>query len=279
MKIKQEDIKQINTDDGRFYELEINGQVHKLISVTTVIGSLLAKPALVPWAYNIGIEETVKAIQEKIEFHVANDIPIEAETILSIDWQDVKKYLAEKERTYDNRRGEGADRGILLHSCLEARIAGEDLPEGHEQVSDYCASLDKFIKDYNPEFHESEMKVVSLAHGFAGTLDTVCTIHKHPARRRHPSMIGKRVVLDLKTNKGGSIYPIPHFSQIDAYGLAYEEMGGQYDAGMVVAIGPENYSPNVNYFPKGIFLKMLDTHKALEEGQTNNPNARKKKVN
>jgi hypothetical protein len=277
LKIKQEDIIQVNSDDGRYYELEINGTIHKLVSVTTVIGTLLNKPALVPWAYNVGIEETVKALKEKIEFYVENDMPIDAETILSVNWEDVKKYLAEKERSYDKRRGEGADRGILLHSCLEARIAGEDLPEGHEQVSDYLASLDKFIKDYDPEFHESEMKVVSLQHGFAGTLDTVCTIHKHPPRRRHPSMVNKRVVLDLKTNKSGSIYAIPHFSQLDAYGIAYEEMGGQYDAGMVVAIGPENYSPNVNYYPKGTFLKLLEAHRALEIGNESNPNARKKK--
>lgn len=278
--ITQDQIKQINTDDGRYYELEINGEIHKLISVTTVIGAILHKPSLMAWAYNVGIEQAVEAVKDKVHFYLkTNQIDQLTDGILNIDHLKVKKYLKDKERSYDSQRDEAADRGTLIHKLLEWIIEGKDSSNfelADESIRSYLDNLNRFIDDYQPEFLESELKVFSLDKGYAGTLDTVCRINAHPPRRRHKSMVGETVVLDLKSNKDGKIYPDSHFLQVTAYENAYREMGQSIDGGMVLAVGPNSYSVGHNYFDPDSFNTILDAYNMIDKCKKLNPNARNK---
>lgn len=275
--ISQQDIIQITGKDDRYYHLEIQGEKHKLISVTSVLSALLPKPALVNWAFNIGVEETVSLISKEAARALTEGRSKEfTQAVTNGDAKKLIKYLRDNDLTHDAKAKDGMDRGNILHKCLEARIAGEELPEGWEECADYVGSLDKFLNDYQPTFHASELKVVHLDEGYAGTLDAVCTINSHPSRRRHESMVGKRVVFDLKTNKDGKVYPQSHLPQVSAYGSALEYMGGSYDHGMVIAIGPESYSPIVNYYDREIFGSFMKLYKALDDGKKANPNGRSK---
>lgn len=278
--LKQEDISKVDTEDGRYYHLEIDGVEYKLISVTTVLNQILNKPGLIPWAYNVGVENTMRVISQTAQSCIEGDREGEFALAMSnYDWTTMKQHLKEKELTWKDQRNKGGDRGTIVHSYLEARIKGEDAPPEAEQYKDYCSSLDKWLDDYQPEFHSSELTVVSLLHEYAGTLDATCTITKHPSNRRHIPMIGHEVVLDLKTGSEGKIYPEIHFPQIDAYAQAEAEMK-ETDVimdGMIVGVGPENYSPAVNYFPKECFLPILQVFNMFEEGKAANPNARKKR--
>jgi hypothetical protein len=279
--ITQDQIKQVNTDDGRYYELEIDGQVYKLMSVTTVIGAMLSKPSLTAWSYNVGIEQAVLALKEKVEFiqrgeQLGNGHRLEANDILDIDHLAVKKYLKDKERTYDSQRSEAADRGTLIHGIFECICRNEPFTQPDEPVTPYLTQLNRFIDEYKPEFLESELKVFSLDKEYAGTLDTVCRIGAHPPRRRHKSMVGETVVLDLKTNKDGKIYPDSHFLQVTAYENAYKEMGGSIDGGMVLAVGPDSYSVGHNYFDPDSFNCILDAYNMIDKCKKLNPNARNK---
>ena len=227
MNINQDQIKQINDPDGRTYRLEIDGVEYVFISVTTVLGFLLNKPALPTWSFNVGIENTCELIsneaQRAIEQDNVDEFMLHA---ANMNWLQVKKHLRDTRQTHDAQAQSGADRGIIVHRAFECRIKGIPLDiDETKPYKSYIKQMDKFLKDYNPEFHESEMKVVSMDHSYAGTLDTVCTIKKHPKLRKHTPMVGKKVVLDLKTNREGKVYPMVHFPQIDAYQMAYEEMG------------------------------------------------------
>jgi hypothetical protein len=289
--ITQDEIKQVNTEDGRYYELEIDGQVYKLMSVTTVIGAMLHKPSLMAWSYNIGIEQAVQAVIDKVDFelgrinkryeesHNHQELLEEATKVLEgledIDHLKVKQYLKDKERGYEAQRSEAASRGTSVHEIFENICKGEAYISGAEETP-YVRQIKKFVDDYQPEFLESELKVFSLEKEYAGTLDTVCRINAHPPRRRHKSMVGETVVLDLKTNKDGKIYPDSHFLQVTAYENAYKEMGGNIDGGMVLAVGPESYSVGHNYFDSDSFNCILDAYNMIDKCKRMNPNARKK---
>jgi hypothetical protein len=284
MNIKQEDIQQITTDDSRTYVLEIEGKRYEFISVTSVINYLLNKPAIPKWAYNVGVEEATRVFARQAQKFLNDEhqnIGIEAveliERIADAKWRDVQNHLSEIGRSHDHQKFKGADRGTLLHARWEAKMKKEKLPDIPKDCVPYDQQFDKFIDDYAPEVIETEMKVVSFEQGYAGTLDLVAKIGKHPPRRRHPSMVGKTVVLDYKTNKDGQVYPMVHLPQADAYHTAYEEMGGKADGSMVVAFGPEKYHPCVNYYEKGMFKKILEAYNAVVDGNAANPNARKKK--
>jgi hypothetical protein len=122
------------------------------------------------------------------------------------------------------------------------------------------------------------MMVISLENGYAGTLDAVCTIRKHPKRRKHESLVGKTVILDLKTNKDAKVYTPDNLLQVDAYREALLEMGYErdIDGELVLAVGPERYTPCLNYYPRGTFHTVLKCFNALEEAKSMNPNGRKK---
>lgn len=276
MKLTQDQIVQVNEGDSRTYVLEIDGKRFEFISVTSVLNYLLNKPAIIPWAFNVGCEETLELVQERLREAIAGGTLTQTvDDLVHVSPEVVKKYLREQERTHDSRKLTGADRGVVVHRYLEARIKGEDAPPECEAFSDYTAQIEKFLIAYKPEFHETELKVVNFAHEFAGTLDAVCTITVHPPRKRHASMKGKRIVLDLKTNKEGQVYPMIHMPQVDAYQMAYWEMGGEVGGGAVLAVGASKYQFCPNYYPEGTFVKILDAYKAIVDGNNANPNKRK----
>jgi hypothetical protein len=262
----------VTGEDSRYYYVEVNGVEHKLISVTTVL-NILSKPALIPWAFKLGVEETLAALHE-----IEGGIPA---------YDRIYAAIKENQGTPKDRSGEGASRGTELHAVLESRIAGglQDIPEDIATMAmgatmtypEYVASLDKFIYDYEPEWHESELKVVNLELGYAGMLDAVCTIHKQPSRKRHENLVGKKIILDLKTNNEGRVYPEAHFPQIDAYATAYVSMGYEpHDREAILAIGPKTYSVGVNYFEGECFLPILQAYQVLDRSKKLNPNGRKK---
>ena len=45
---------------------------------------------------------------------------------------------------------------------------------------------------------------------------------------------------------------------------------------MIVSVGEEKFQPAVNYYPKGVFLPILNAFHMIAEGNKANPNARGK---
>lgn len=253
---------------GRKYHFDFEGEGFILPSVTTVMG-ILDKPALVPWAFNTGVEGAWDALRE------AQDGGVQF-----LDVNELKNYLRAEKKSADDKKNEGGSRGLAVHDALERHIAGEsvyvdNLEPDHRP---YWQQVLTFIDDYDPEFLLSEVKVVHPFLGFAGRLDFVAQIRKHPPRRRHKSLVGKKVLLDLKTNKAGKVYPNIHLPQVEAYGAALHWMTNReitVDEKLVVAVGIKSYQPSVSYAKLEDFTSILSAYNALESLKARNPNGRK----
>lgn len=273
-------IKRIDGDNERYYEFEYEGEIYKFISVTTILGKMLSKPALVPWAFNYGVREALGWVGEEARQAIDEARVDEFALSMSVnDWTNVKDILNKTDRSANSASKEAQERGTKVHTGLEFIVAGKVIDKDKVQDKDmlpYVSEIERFCEEYEPEWHESESIVVSMSGQYAGTLDAVCTIHNHPPRKRHPSLVGKKVILDLKTGKDGRVYPESHFPQLCAYGHARREMGYDHDNEIILAVGPESYSVGVNYYPSSVFHHLHAAWKAIEDGNSLNPNKRKK---
>jgi hypothetical protein len=266
MKLSNQEIIPTDSEKGRTYQLILpNNHIMVVPSVSTIL-SIIEKPALVPWAFNVGVEECFDAVAEKPdEFHSAND---------------VKQYLKQEERTNESRKKAGGERGNAVHNAFEKALKDEaySIDDYSPEYAGYIRMMEKFVEDYRPEAIAMEQRTASINEEFAGRFDAIVRIRKHPSRRRHESLVGKVVLLDLKTNAEGRVYPRMHLPQVEAYRFAYEETGeGGIDECLVVGIGQERFSPCVSYATIDTFRHIKDAYEAFRIMENNNPNGRKKR--
>jgi hypothetical protein len=262
--ITQDQIKQITNDKGRTYEVEHDGDLLKLPSVTTIINFTCNKPALVPWAYKLGVQGA---------FEIMSDDSIAT----PLSEGELRMAMDERELGHKDALEKGSSRGIDVHDALEAIIRGNEYDYSLSSKS-FINTLMKFIEDYDPEWLLTEYKVASLEYEYAGQFDAVCIPRKHPPRRRHEDLTGLTCLIDIKTNTEGRVYPETHLPQVEAYSKAYKEMGGEYeiDRNVVIGIGPEGkFQPCVSYARFETFKKILDLYTELQWLKNNNPNKRK----
>lgn len=265
MNIAQDQIQVMERDTGgRTYVITVAEKAIEVPSVTTIINYTVSKPALVEWAYSVGVRET---------FHLMND----DHEFSPLSPGEVKLKLAENGKTHKDEMEQAAGRGTAVHNVLEAIAKGEDF-EYKVEYKPYVETLKKFLDDYQPTFHTSEMKVASLKHEYAGQFDGICTIGAHPPRRKHEDLTGQTVLLDLKTNKDGRVYAETHLPQVEAYKNAYLEMGGDpIDHAFVVGVGLDGkYQPCVSYASFNTFHAILNLYNELKRMKENNPNSRSK---
>ena len=140
-------------------------------SVTSVLGTALAKPGLTSWA-----------AREAAEFAVAHlgllgtlDADAAVDLVRGAPWR---------------HRDRAADLGSLLHEVVEARLLGVEPPEVGDEHRPRVAALDDWLARWSPdEVLCAEVTVYSRRHGYAGTLDML-------VRRA-----GETWLLDVKTGK------------------------------------------------------------------------------
>ena len=172
-------------DSGRPPEFDV-------VSVTSATGCY-PKPWLVPWAVKMTAERAVDKYRRLGEM-IDEDGETEA-----LAWLKKARYTSS---------GDKAHRGTVVHSALEAYLAGEALTRDQIEAAlkekrvarnlwrgtfGMVKGLMRFLDDFEPEVIWSEQTVYSREHGYAGTLDVVGRMHVAGARRP--------VVLDVKTSK------------------------------------------------------------------------------
>jgi len=277
MRITQDEIIPV-FDEGkdRLYEYDGN----RYPSVTSIIGSVLDKPALTPWAYRVGIEGAIKAIQQEAAAHTK--LANLQDYLGSLNYQTLNGDITAYGYDIESKKKEGGSRGLVVHEWAEARAKAELLPDVADEYKPYIESLEAWFEDYQPLFLESEYMVVHTGYGYAGTFDGIVEIGNHPPRKRHDNLVGKRVLLDFKTNTEGRVYAEQHLPQVEAYAEAYASMGGTpVDECIVVGIGPKKdgkpkYQTIVSYATFEIFHPILDYYKQRAIVKESNPNRRKK---
>lgn len=218
-----------------------------LTGVTTILG-VIAKPALIQWSANLAAAEafktgTVEGLKAAIEAYDK----IDTEAARELD----KAFPAWKaaRTTHTKRKTDAADIGTKAHKWIEEYVkaaifnawyaklmmAPNEFRKQHELelLPTYIIEPPKVDKDIkkitdqfvawvnqnNITFLESEKRLYSREHWFAGTTDFLCIKD------------GRKFIGDIKTGSG--IYT-EHFYQMAGYQICLEEMGEKDIVGSIV---------------------------------------------
>ncbi len=239
------------TFDAKQHCYTLDGEL--LPGVTTVL-STLAKPALIQWAANMACDY----VSENRERFGDSGYP---DTGASFSDGNLDEVLKEAKTAYAKKRDKASEQGTDIHSEIEGVIK-KWIEQNSGWPTDMATNLytdqtQKFItwaSDNNVQFHESEKRLYSPTHKFAGTVDFTCT------------MDGKRLVGDIKTTSG--IYDLSPFLQVAAYRICLEEMGeAPYQGGVIIRLGKDGSFDEHYRYDAGddmdTFLALLKVYKAL----------------
>lgn len=137
----------------------------KYTSVTTILGRTVSKgEALTIWAAN-----TVARCAMNHLPYLTRSSRDEAGRVDAYKW--LKGAAARK-------RDERKEVGGAVHSLIEHRVLGTPVPaevRENEELAPYLANFERFVRDWKVTFTASEMVVLSVEHGYAGTLDYLFT--------------------------------------------------------------------------------------------------------
>lgn len=160
-------------------------------SVTTVIGAVLAKPALIEWAYRKGIE----ALGNELSAPPPYADHEETEQARA-KWVEEASARAIEDRAHDRQRRGAANIGTVTHEMIKAHVSGEgapSFPDADAETLDgarACFSrwLAWFVRN-DPEKIAAEQSLVDDDLGYGGTFDFLCRID------------GRVVLVDWKTGR------------------------------------------------------------------------------
>lgn len=201
----------------------------KMSGVTTILNSVLAKPALIGWAAKM----TAEWIRENIKL-VAGKKQIAGQKRTQMHESHYEVYesdLEEAVKAHSKKKEAGGKTGTDLHAMVEAYIKLMLLDKGGVAHGFDAADpmVQKFIDwavENNVKFLASEQSVYHRDLWYAGTFDF--SFEKD----------GKRYIGDLKTHK--KLWDRTPFFQTAAYMMASEAMGEKpYDGSCIVNINKE----------------------------------------
>lgn len=162
---------------GRKYVWGGTGETETFDSVTTILGRVLAKPAIAPWA--------ARTCGEYVRDNMRS---------LRRVWDsDPEAIVAMVKQAPWKVRDDAAERGTLVHTLAEMATLGQ-APSVPDEVKGYVAGWTAWVDDYRVKFVAAEGTVYHRGHGYAGTFD--CIVET-------PSL--GQILVDYKTGK--DIYP------------------------------------------------------------------------
>jgi hypothetical protein len=203
------------TPGGRLYAWEGPHGTETFDSVTTILGKVLAKPALVPWAAKVCAEYAFDNMAELVDLRYDD-------------------FIHRVKNAPNEVRDAAAHRGTLVHALAEATTLGQT-PTVPPELKGYVASWAQWVHDYRVTFEVSEGTIYNREHRYAGTFDLIAST---------PSL--GRILVDYKTGK--DVYP-EAAKQLTAYrygefiGLPDGSEGAMLvvDGTYVVKLSPDGY--------------------------------------
>lgn len=177
---------------NRSHKYYVNNELKQ--GVTTVLGSVLAKPGLMTWPLDLAI----KYLQERLPVVTQED-------------------LDEARKQHTKRRDSGANTGSIVHELAEKILNGENPSlDGYDfEVKLAIGSFQEWFSASKPEVIAVEQIIYSRNHDYAGTFDSILRLN------------GKNYLCDLKTTNASREAPKgvynEYFVQLGAYLEAYEE--------------------------------------------------------
>ena len=171
---------------------------HAPVGVTSVLGKVLAKPALMLWPMNEALKYTREQLVDEVSYTAGG----------------INKILDEASKAYTKKSDKGKDVGSLIHAAIEAYLLDEE-QEVPKDAQKPLESFKKWFEKLEPTVLDVERIIYSKNLDYAGTFDSLLEID------------GKTVLCDVKsTNSSRSapngIYP-EMFLQLGAYSYALHE--------------------------------------------------------
>lgn len=231
-------------------------------SVTTILGKSVPKGGLDWHGQSIGIQgcHTLATKGYDLTAHTP--------------WEIGQEFRTRKLTVRDHMM-RAADRGTGVHKGLEDYFDHGKVPvlaEYPKEHHGYVRGLSKFFTTFQPELVASEVQVLSVEHGFAGTFDIEAYI-----RARVEDVKGRRLLVpdassrlfmlgDLKTSK--YVYPTSHFAQLEAYEKGRIENGRQpTDIRAVLHVTADGFMQLVpSDFTFDDFLRLKASAEVVERG-------------
>lgn len=165
--------------------------------VTTILSAAFAKPGLLVWARR----EALKLARKELESFVGQSIQMTP--------QFLDELIAKCDREPDRQKDEAADIGTRAHQAINEIILGKE-PKIDSDILPCVQGFLDWQKSTDIKLTAGELRVGSLAYGYAGTLDGI------------GSRGGDLILVDFKTSN--SIRPQEYSAQVGAYVRAYEEI-------------------------------------------------------
>jgi hypothetical protein len=200
------------------YHYYVDSSRKRVPGVTTILGTTLPKPALVPWA------ATATAT-----FAVDN--------LATLGELDREAAIELAKKAPDRDRDQAARRGSEVHDLAQRLTAGEavDVPD---EIAGHVEAYLAFTHDWQPRELLVEQAVYQPTLRYAGTLDVIADLAD-----------GRRWLLDYKTNRKGpfpetalqlTAYryadycgdgsgPLTHMPDVDAAGIVWLRADGTFD--------------------------------------------------
>jgi len=265
--------------DSKFYTFHLrqgNGRYSQdftisLPSVTSIIHSVFAAPALQRWNYSQTRDSIAGLAAVSKGFDAENGLSL----IEMIEDGDVlEEWLALNKMRPEDISREAMERGSREHETLEG-LARTALAEGPEAAAEQASKLgtngasspwayataDWWLTRL-PRVVASEQVVYQLEPhgGFAGSLDLVYEVPRAP-------IVGtKRVLMDLKSRKeGAGIYDSDEI-QVSAYELAWTQNSGlPVDEKSILVVREDGtWIEEEATVPAKVFLNLLEVARILD---------------
>ena len=210
----------------------------KMTGVTTIL-QVIAKPMLIPWAVKMCTEHIMSNCEKSDD-----------------KWLVSEEELEEAKVAHRKKKEKAGDVGTLVHDAVEDYVKNGSIPELPENVMIMFNEFKSWYDEGNYTLVESEKKLYSEKHFYAGTVDLVIEDKE-----------GKRFVADIKTS--GGVYP-EYYAQMGGYHIAYDEMGNEHPiSGYIIIHIPKTGKKSEQYMfhdtdmCKEFFLNALGIYRSL----------------
>lgn len=219
----------IGKGGGHYYRVGNNPEVYP--SVTTVMGAVLAKPALVPWAKKMATER-IRSVLKAIKFDGEYN-PINLDTG-SLDETWVDHVIDEAKKLPDEIKEKAADVGTRAHALISEMLKGQrdfSLEGIDGDVYNAVAAFLEWYPKSGIKIYLSEICVASHKIKTGGSVDALAKTKD-----------GKPMIIDFKTS---SATYADFAYQLGGYALCYEEMtGDSIDTGAIIRFSKKAFDKN-----------------------------------
>lgn len=255
-------------DSGsRWYIHPTTGE--RFISVTTVLGNI-AKFGLQQWAANLAANAAFDRLPALVRASRVPACNLTKTNDACGNCRDCVTYwLADR---HNRARNDAADLGVKLHDVAESDALFGAGAHIDDDVRPFVEQYRRWRDYYKPEFHASEMTVISRKWGYAGTLDAILSIAGMPKPLEHLSALPTCV--DWKSSKSVDIakgWQVVAYSNADAVLLpdGTELPMPEIKGGLIVHIRPDKVQMREVHLTDAnfqYFIHMLRVVEGLNSG-------------